>query len=175
MTMEISQIENWPEIERLIAELISELVKINADTEKDIYGYFQGIKDINRKKNITCPFCDKEIDPIEVGIEPQRTMTSWEDETRSEDNSMTFPEMREHLNHQVTRQIVNVLIQSQLKPTDVESRLSQMDQLVKTMSYISELLADLIPAIDRAQTQEDIIHTMTETITDIRKAIKKSI
>jgi len=169
--MEMSEIENWTEIEHKIADVVSSLIKINVDTEKDVYGYFQGIKELSKNLEIVCPYCDKVIDPLEVGINPQKTMENWRDEDRTEPNSMSFQELREHLNHVVTRQIVDILIQTQTRPTGIEQKLNQLEDVVSTLTYISELLADLPKSIEHANTNKDIMESMRSTLTDIQKRI----
>ena len=112
---------------------------------------------------------------VEVGLNPQKTMENWSEEDRTEHMSMTFEQAREHLNHNVTKQIINILLKVERNPVGVERDLEQMRVLVSTLTYISEVVADLPNSINQAKTQRDLLDTMTEAITDIQTKIKQTI
>jgi len=169
--MELSQIANKEEVTRNIEQITANLSQISADSELDMYNYFQGIKKLESSKDVTCPFCEKTFSPIESDIQPQKTMEDWEKESRSAENSMTPSQMRHYFSNNLKVELVNLVLSIRTFPRPIEQDVNSLAPAITALQAISKKLVDLNHGIEHAQTQQEVVILMKNTIKDIRKII----
>ena len=168
--MEISQIQNWDEIDKALDKTLEQLINITNDTETDLYAYFESIKTLNNDI-ITCPKCGLILEPIEVGLIPQKTLEDWQLETKGEENAMDFENIRSYIRVMMKSELIHAVLSIRSKPTNVDAQVLQLKKSVIALQNIAEIITDVSPASKQAQNKDELIVILIEALEDIRKSI----
>lgn len=168
--MEISQIRNWDEVDKGLDTALENLIAIMNDTETDLYGYFEAIKVMNDKE-VKCPRCGLDFHPIELGIDPQKTLEDWKMEIKCEEKAMDFEDIRSYVRVMMKSELLHTVLSIQQNPTNTEAQLIHFKKSIVALQSIAEIINDVAPASKRAQNKEQLISILIEALEDIRKSI----
>jgi len=169
--MEIPEISNWPTIEQRLADIIKKQNLIIGDTQRDIYLYLEGAKAL-QPTEVTCPYCDKKITTLELGLNPFPNITDWEDFDRSEPNSMTFGEIMKYNQHDLLTELLTLIQTIEIKDRQLDIDIKRLGRNVKILKRIAQIIQDTPATIKTCNSDPVQMNVcLIEIIEDIRKTL----
>jgi len=165
-----TEINNWKDIESSLDAIIENLAQTLTETESDMYSYFQAARTITQKP-IACPKCGTTFDPVELDIDPQRTLDDWVSEPHGEEKAMSFAELRQYARSIMKAEMLRTILTMRMQPSNTEQQMMHLKKSITALQRIATIISDINPAARQVRTKEEMINMLIEAISDIRTAI----